>query len=384
MGRAKRDLLDVQIMINATVVGTLNGEVDQVMVILAPFLEKVLGTNDIVPIKLNFSGVEDLRICDALRAECIADPHEVARSYISRDDDDSGTVIRPSYQLLTHRETDRRIVWSDSVPVALVRREDHLTIAGILNRIASNCLEPDPPAPVSRVSEWTDTTSMLLDDVKFFLSHKQWFEKRGLEHSRGYLLYGPPGNGKTTAVRAIAREFNLRCESYDMTQGNDKDFQKWLSSRGFGDEPTIKLLEDIDRFFVKDSETKIGISLSALLNGLDGVSGRDGTIVIATANHPERLDEKVITRPGRFDLRIPFDPPTSVQALKYLTRIFRHDPNVSTQTLETAVERLRGHSFAMHESILAVAGAQASRAHREDITNADVERAIDVVLTSVG
>ncbi|KAK2764516.1 hypothetical protein FQN54_009211 [Arachnomyces sp. PD_36] len=178
-----------------------------------------------------------------------------------------------------------------------------------------------------------------VDDVKEYLHPltKRWYSNRGIPYRRGYLLHGPPGTGKTSLCFAAAGLFDLRI--YVVSLNSGKMTEDGLASL-FLDLPRrcIVLLEDIDSAGItrkrakNDSEKeastvnsdvravgkpgvpapedaadgdKAGISLSALLNIIDGVASSEGRILIMTTNHPEKLDDALL-RPGRVDLSIAF------------------------------------------------------------------------------
>ncbi len=143
-----------------------------------------------------------------------------------------------------------------------------------------------------------------LEDLRDFQQSAAWYAQRGIPYRRGYLLHGPPGTGKTTTVLALAGELKLSLAVLS------------LSNRLMGDESllatvnalpaaTILLIEDVDCVFKnpRTTESNVGVTLSGLLNALDGVSSRDGRILFMTTNHPERLDPALL-RPGRVDRKI--------------------------------------------------------------------------------
>ncbi|CZR67190.1 related to BCS1 protein precursor [Phialocephala subalpina] len=160
----------------------------------------------------------------------------------------------------------------------------------------------------------------LLKDIEDFLDEKtrRWYSNRGVPYRRGYLLYGPPGTGKSSLSLSIAGHFGLNIYILSLstvTEDRLRDLFAKLPSR------CIILLEDIDAVSPKrpgDTETKdshqivagspsqrnksvsVMVSLSALLNVIDGVGSREGRVLIMTTNHITRLDDALI-RPGRVD-----------------------------------------------------------------------------------
>jgi hypothetical protein len=197
-------------------------------------------------------------------------------------------------------------------------------------------------------------TSLLKDDFESFFERESWFREKRLPFRRGYLLHGPPGNGKTSAVRAMMssrglsaytmRLFDRRRDDGDL----DALFEKALRRR-----PALVLLEDLDRAFPKTGETRSNISIQQLLNCLDGVATGEGLIVVATANEPTILDPAILRRPGRFDRVVHFPNPTRDLRQEYFSRI---EPNLSPGTLKELSTKSGGLSFAQLRETYIMAG----------------------------
>ncbi|KAG5748610.1 hypothetical protein H9Q72_003108 [Fusarium xylarioides] len=146
---------------------------------------------------------------------------------------------------------------------------------------------------------------------------KLWYAKRSIPYRRGYLLFGPPGTGKSSFSLSIAGELDLDIYVISIPSVNDqtlKDLFDGLPDR------CVVLLEDIDaagatrsrdlRSEDSDSEGDTGprkkaVTLSGLLNTLDGVASQEDRILIMTTNHVGKLDEALI-RPGRVDFKVEF------------------------------------------------------------------------------
>nr|CCC49691.1 putative ATP-dependent chaperone, fragment [Trypanosoma vivax Y486] len=206
--------------------------------------------------------------------------------------------------------------------------------------------EPRRRRPLHSVVLSGNTSEMLLNDAKLFLSSSRYYEDLGVPYRRGYLLHGPPGCGKSSVVMALAGELRLSICPLS------------LSSRGLGDDALVQLLnsaplrsvvllEDIDRAFSNDSQ----ITMSGLLNALDGVAAQEGRIVFMTTNHVERLDEALI-RPGRCDVKIEIGLLTREQAQRLFLKFFPHSSvelqeefsrQISPQTLSVA--QIQSHLF---------------------------------------
>jgi chaperone BCS1 len=156
----------------------------------------------------------------------------------------------------------------------------------------------------------------LLRDIERFRRRKQWYLDRGIPYRRGFLFEGPPGCGKTSLVMALAGHFSLPIYVLNLgSLSSDDDLFKAVMSVP---ENALLLIEDIDaattakpRKSKPVEPTKPGepaekeeatLTLSGLLNALDGTFSRDGRVLVLTTNHPENIDPALI-RPGRADIR---------------------------------------------------------------------------------
>jgi chaperone BCS1 len=181
----------------------------------------------------------------------------------------------------------------------------------------------------------------MLGDLRDFLGSSKWYTQRGIPYRRGYLLHGPPGTGKTTLVAATAGELKLSVAVLS------------LSSRSMSDEQlralvdalpvaTILLIEDVDCVFKEKRGTNdaTGVTLSGLLNALDGVSSREGRLLFLTTNHPEKLDPALI-RPGRVDRKVELGYATPDQARRLFLWFYR-DSGLAVEKLNREAELFAG------------------------------------------
>lgn len=176
----------------------------------------------------------------------------------------------------------------------------------------------------------------LLDDMEVFLKPEthQWFTRRKMPYRKGYLFYGPPGTGKSSFSLSMAGEFNLDIYITHLASVDDKTLQHLFNSLP---EKCIVLLEDIDAASttrspsidvsgVESSSTQTKVSLSGLLNAIDGVASHEGRVLIMTTNHIEKLDEALI-RPGRVDMKSEFGLADSDMAARLFRFVFEDDPH---------------------------------------------------------
>ncbi|KAK4497500.1 hypothetical protein PRZ48_011951 [Zasmidium cellare] len=169
----------------------------------------------------------------------------------------------------------------------------------------------------------------LIADIKNYLDlrTKKLYQSRSMPYRRGYLFYGPPGTGKSSLSTAIAGEFGL--DLYEVKVPSIKDDGEL--EQMFQEIPPrcIVLLEDIDAVWStreqrNDSENTSAVTLSGLLNVLDGVGSQEGRVVILTTNKPERLDSALV-RPGRIDFKVYLGNISRASAAQMFMRMFAPD-----------------------------------------------------------
>ncbi|KAF2490001.1 P-loop containing nucleoside triphosphate hydrolase protein [Lophium mytilinum] len=152
-------------------------------------------------------------------------------------------------------------------------------------------------------------------EIADYLSDRSppYYAQRGIPHRRGYLLYGPPGTGKTSFANALAANFKLDMYVIQIL-GTMMDDETLMSAFEQLPKRCIVLLEDIDsagiqREDMKDNKTtkrkNTFLTLSGVLNAIDGASSPEGRLLIMTSNTPESLDAALI-RPGRIDRQVYF------------------------------------------------------------------------------
>lgn len=191
-----------------------------------------------------------------------------------------------------------------------------------------------PVRPISTVIMDKQVKDDVLRDVDDFLDQdmQDWYAERGIPYERGYLLFGPPGTGKSSFSLSLAGKHELDIYTLQLSNISDSKLMKL-----FAELPPrcIVLLEDVDTAGMgrRDSvdadqeiESKSAVTLSGLLNVLDGVSSQEGRILIMTTNHIEHLDEALI-RPGRSDKKVHFKLADQNISTQLFHTVFKQSPN---------------------------------------------------------
>lgn len=158
-------------------------------------------------------------------------------------------------------------------------------------------------------------------DTKTFFASKARYASLGVTWKRGILLLGPPGNGKTESIKALLKEAEgvspLYVKSFSTRMGPEQGIQA-IFEHARTHAPCILILEDLDSMLVPEAR-------SFFLNELDGLADNEGILTIATTNHPERIDDAILNRPSRFDVKYNFTLPEprlrKEFALKWLAKV---------------------------------------------------------------
>jgi AAA+ superfamily predicted ATPase len=154
----------------------------------------------------------------------------------------------------------------------------------------------------------------LREDLRRFFASREVYRKYGIPWKRGVLLIGPPGNGKTHAIKALVNELNLPClyvKSFKAGSGAEQSNMRRVFTRARRSAPCLVVLEDLDALIEDENR-------AFLLNELDGFADNEGMVVIASTNHPEKLDPAILDRPSRFDRKYRFDLPALPERLAYV------------------------------------------------------------------
>jgi len=197
---------------------------------------------------------------------------------------------------------------------------------------------------------------LVKDDFHLFLQREDWYKRHRLPFRRGYLFHGPPGNGKSSVIRAMLSTAGISGFTLNPFRVfTDDDMMAAMFAEAAQSTPAIIVLEDLDRCFPvnKESESGCRISLQQLLNHLDGVGNQDGIIVVATANNPCILDAAILRRPGRFDRVVGFQNPSAELRERYLCHM---NAALRPEDLSESVRMTEGFSFAQLREAYILAG----------------------------
>lgn len=150
----------------------------------------------------------------------------------------------------------------------------------------------------------------IIKEAEHFWTLKDAYKARGETHKRGYLLYGPPGSGKTSLIAQLIAKFLASGGMvFDYEDGVDKMIQHIQDIPAHADQRFMVLLEDLDNYYQNDED---------LLQFLDGAIQIHNLLVIATTNYPQKIEPRIINRPSRFDRVMEIGMPSAAQRESYI------------------------------------------------------------------
>ena len=230
-----------------------------------------------------------------------------------------------------------------------------------------------------------------LQEIVDYLHDPSKYKDIGAQMPKGILLVGPPGTGKTMLAKAVAGESNVPffsmsgSEFVEMFVGMGASKVRDLFKQAKEKAPCIVFIDEIDAIGQKRNSGQYGgndereQTLNQLLTEMDGFEGNNGVIILAATNRPESLDP-ALTRPGRFDRRVPVELPDlkgREEILKVHAKKVKIAPGVDFNTVARMASGASGAELA---NIVNEAALRAVRAGRKSVTQADLEESIEVVI----
>ena len=229
-----------------------------------------------------------------------------------------------------------------------------------------------------------------LTEIVDYLHDPSKYQEIGASMPKGILLVGPPGTGKTMLAKAVAGEANVPffsisgSEFVEMFVGMGASKVRDLFRQAKEKAPCIVFIDEIDAIG-KKRDGQVGgndereQTLNQLLTEMDGFEGNNGVIILAATNRPESLDP-ALTRPGRFDRRVPVELPDlkgREEILRVHARKIKTTPDVDFHVIARMASGASGAELA---NIINEAALRAVRDHRTQVTQADLEESIEVVI----
>ena len=230
-----------------------------------------------------------------------------------------------------------------------------------------------------------------LQEIVDYLHNPQKYTEAGASMPKGILLVGPPGTGKTMLAKAVAGESNVPffsisgSEFVEMFVGMGASKVRDLFKQAKEKAPCIVFIDEIDAIGQKRSSGNMGgndereQTLNQLLTEMDGFEGNTGVIILAATNRPESLDP-ALTRPGRFDRRVPVELPDLAGREAILKVHAKKIKTAEDVSFHTIARMAAGASGAELANIVNEAALRAVRNGRVIVTEADLEESIEVVI----
>lgn len=239
--------------------------------------------------------------------------------------------------------------------------------------------------------EGVDEAEESLQEIVDYLHNPNKYTEIGAQMPKGILLVGPPGTGKTMLAKAVAGEANVPffsmsgSEFVEMFVGMGASKVRDLFKQAKEKAPCIVFIDEIDAIGGKRSGGNMGghdereQTLNQLLTEMDGFEGNTGVIILAATNRPESLDP-ALTRPGRFDRRVPVELP-DLKGREAILKVHSKKIKIAPDVDYTTVARMAsGASGAELANIVNEAALRAVRAGRKAATQDDLEESIEVVI----
>jgi AAA+ superfamily predicted ATPase len=201
-----------------------------------------------------------------------------------------------------------------------------------------------------------------------FFASRTLYREHGIAYRRGVLLAGPPGNGKTTILRAMHGSCRVPVVVSMPDECREKPNLRRAFDRAADLAPCVLCFEDVDSLIGE------GAHLSQFLNLLDGLEPIEGILVVATTNRPERIDPAIARRPSRFDRVFAIAPPDRALRARYLTSAL--GASIGAETVARLAGRTDGYSVAFLKELVIQARLAALTRGERDVLESDLEVAL--------
>ena len=227
-----------------------------------------------------------------------------------------------------------------------------------------------------------DEAKESLSEIVDYLHNPKKYSDVGASMPKGVLLVGPPGTGKTMLAKAVAGEANVPffsmsgSEFVEMFVGMGASKVRDLFSQAKEKAPCIVFIDEIGQFSSNDEREQ---TLNQLLTEMDGFQENIGVIILAATNRPETLDP-ALTRPGRFDRRVPVELPDLAGREAILKVHAKKIKTADDVNFHTIARMASGASGAELANIINEAALRAVRNNRTVVTEADLEESIETVI----
>ena len=254
---------------------------------------------------------------------------------------------------------------------------------------AKKSLEERPDVKFSDVAG-VDEAVEEMQEIKDFLANPAKYQSMGAKIPRGCLLVGPPGTGKTMLAKAVAGEANVPffsisgSEFVEMFVGMGASKVRDLFSQAKEKAPCIVFIDEIDTIG-KKRDGQVGgndereQTLNQLLTEMDGFEGNAGVVILAATNRPEALDP-ALSRPGRFDRRVPVELP-DLKGREEILKVHAKKVKIADDVDYSKIARMAsGASGAELANIVNEAALRAVRDGRGFAAQSDLEESVEVVI----